>query len=221
MTSAVYAYWRSLSLTQIKAAYNAWAKTYDTDRNITRDLDAATTRKVLGEMSFCSVLEFGCGTGKNSEFFARIGKNVLALDFSDEMIAVAKRSISADHIRFKTSDIEDLWPTARASHDLISCNLILQHVADLDFVFAEAARSSKAGGLIFVSELHPVKKYQGSMARFESEGKEIAIPAFNHQISHYLQAASRQGLKLLDLNEWWHEDDAGKQPRLVTFIFER
>ena len=207
-------------MNQIKAAYDEWAKTYNTDKNITRDLDAAITRQLFAEMGFASILEFGCGTGKNSEFFARIAKAVSALDFSEEMIAFASAASSSSHIRFGTCDIATTWPTTGPSYDLISCNLVLQHVANLDFVFSEASRSLLPGGLLFVSELHPIKRYQGSMARFERDGHGITIPAFNHHISDFLTAAECHGLKLRKLNEWWHEEDVGKQPRLVTFIFE-
>ena len=34
----------------IRDAYNAWAATYDTDRNLTRDLDAQVTRATLAAL---------------------------------------------------------------------------------------------------------------------------------------------------------------------------
>ena len=205
----------------IQAAYDQWSQTYDADKNITRDLDASVSRTALAEMRCRKILEFGCGTGKNTGLFARIGDEVLAVDFSERMIGIAEASVRARHVTFKTADITRAWPVADHSQDLISCNLILQHVADLDFVFAEASRSLAAGGHLFVSELHPIKKYQGSMARFEQDGRSVGIPAFDHQISHFLTAAARHRLQLAALNEWWHQDDAGKPPRLVTFLFHK
>ena len=111
-------------------------------------------------------------------------------------------------------------PWSIAPRTTITCNLILQHVADLEFVFAEAGLALADGGQLFVSELHPIK-YQGSMARYDRDGLSVGIPAFDHQISHYIAAASRSGLRLSCLNEWWHEEDAGRPPRLVTFMFDK
>jgi len=49
-------------------AYNSWASQYDTDENKTRDLEAKALREVFSIISFNTVLEIGCGTGKNSEW---------------------------------------------------------------------------------------------------------------------------------------------------------
>lgn len=206
---------------RIQAAYNQWAKTYDADRNITRDLDADLTRRMFSGTSFNSILEFGCGTGKNTRLFSELGRRVIALDFSDEMLIGAQTAFNANHVTFQSADITAEWPVPEASQDLISCNLILQHIENLGFVFSQAYRALQAGGRLFISELHPIKKDQGSMARYVHEGEMICIPAFNHHISDFLKAAATCRLRLLDLNEWWHEEDAGKAPRLVTFLFEK
>ncbi len=36
-----------------------------------------------------------------------------------------------------------------------------------------------------------------------------------------LKSADKNKLKFLKLNEWWHEDDKNKTPRLITFLFEK
>jgi SAM-dependent methyltransferase len=199
----------------IRAAYDDWSKTYDSDENITRDLDAQVVRKVFSDFECGAVLEFGCGTGKNTAFLAGVASRVLALDFSFGMIAVARESVRASNVMFEHADITKSWPVADHSQDLIACNLILQHVADLEIIFAEASRTLAHGGQMFVSELHPIKKYQGSMARYERDGESISIPAFDHQISHYIASASRNHLRLSCLNEWWHERDAEREPFTV------
>lgn len=47
------------------------------------------------------------------------------------------------------------------------------------------------------------------------------IPAFTHNVSDYLSAATAAGLQFAALDEWWHTDDAGKPPRLITFLFRK
>ena len=47
------------------------------------------------------------------------------------------------------------------------------------------------------------------------------MDAFVHHISDFTNAASDSGLKLLKLNEYWHETDENKPPRIVSFLFEK
>jgi len=206
---------------QTKQAYAEWASTYDSDRNRTRDLDEVVTRKILGGLDFKSILEIGCGTGKNTLLFVQIAQQVKAFDFSEEMIAQARGKSSAANVQFTVADITQRWPVDDASIDLISCNLVLEHIDDLDHVFAETARVLANDGRFFISELHPFRQYQGTVAAFTCEDAVVKIPAFVHHISDFLYAAVANGLSLVELNEWWHSEDEGKPPRLVTFAFAK
>jgi len=59
------------------------------------------------------------------------------------------------------------------------------------------------------------------VATFIYEDESIKIPAFIHHISDFLNSANANSLTLTLLNEWWHEEDEGKPPRLVTFMFAK
>jgi len=205
----------------IRDAYNAWSATYDTDRNLTRDLDAQVTRATLAGLSATRILELGCGTGKNTAFLAGIGAPLLALDFAAGMIRQARARVPAAHVAFAVADLTQPWPVAAGSVDLIVCNLVLEHIADLSFIFAEAARCLAPGGRFFVAELHPFKQYQGSKAVYGPEQARVPIPAFVHHISAFLDAAAAAGLTLLSLKEWWDAEDAPAPPRLVSFLFQK
>jgi ubiquinone/menaquinone biosynthesis C-methylase UbiE len=222
--------------------YDEWSVSYDTDHNRTRDLDEKVMREVLGGMSFSSILELGCGTGKNTLFLSVIGDDVVAFDFSPKMIEIAKTKVSAKNVRFFPKDITTRWSREDASVDLIVCNLVLEHVENLENIFVEAQRTLRSSGSFFISELHPFRQYQGVKANFkrpeeagsqstylnvEASGAPSAktasyeSEAFIHHISDFLGAARTNGLVLDELNEWWHEEDAGGPPRLVTFLFKK
>lgn len=205
----------------VQQAYDAWSVTYDVDDNLTRDLDRTVMEQMLAGRPFPAILEVGCGTGKNTPLLAEIGEAVTAVDFSPGMIAQAKAKIAAPNVTFQVADITQPWPTANAAFDLITFNLILEHIADLTFVLSEASRSLAAGGQVYISELHPFKQYQGSQARFVRDETTTLIPAFTHHISDFLAAAAPSGLTLTALNEWWHEADEGKPPRLINFWFQK
>jgi ubiquinone/menaquinone biosynthesis C-methylase UbiE len=203
----------------IQDSYDEWSETYDHDRNLTRDLDEKITRECLGHLRCSSILELGCGTAKNTVFLATLGNSVHALDFSEGMIARAKERVRAANVTFSMADITERWPLENSSIDLISCNLVLEHVEDLSMVFGEAFRVLKKGGRFFLSELHPFRQYQGKKATFERNQKVAEIHAFVHHVSDFINAANSNRLSIERMNEWWHEDDAGKLPRLISFMF--
>ncbi|NIM92223.1 MAG: methyltransferase domain-containing protein [Anaerolineales bacterium] len=205
----------------IQGSYNRWSSTYDTDENLTRDLDEVVSRDTLGDMRCKLILEIGCGTGKNTTLLAQIGEEVHAIDFSEGMLVKAKEKLGSSNVTFSVADITKPWPFAAGIADLIVCNLVLEHVEDLCFVFSEAFRSLIEGGSFYISELHPFRQYQGVKARFQGDQGVTEIQAFVHHISDFLDAAEESGLRHKDLGEWWHEEDQDKLPRLVSFMFEK
>ena len=205
----------------IQKAYDEWSQSYDTDQNLTRDLDQKVTREVLVNLHFNSILELGCGTGKNTSFLSQIGENVRAVDFSQGMIEKAEEKVQAANVKFSMMDITQKWVLDDHSFDLIICNLVLEHIEDLPLVFSEAARVLQNQGRLFVNELHPFKQYEGKKARFDKVGGTIEVDAFVHHISDFLKAATDNALSLVTLNEFWHEEDQNKPPRIVSFLFEK
>jgi ubiquinone/menaquinone biosynthesis C-methylase UbiE len=205
----------------IQQAYTDWSVTYDSDRNLTRDLDQQVTLQLLGNLRCKSILEIGCGTGKNTELLARVGDHVHAVDFSSGMIDKAKAKLLAANVTFETLDLTQPWPLKDQAFDLIACNLVLEHIENLSPIFAEAFRVLMARGRFLVCELHPFRQYQGTQARFRKDLDESKIPAFVHHISDFTNSAVKYGFSVVDLREWWHEEDQRKPPRLVSFMFEK
>lgn len=205
----------------IQNAYNDWSQSYDTDRNLTRALDQKVTQEVLANLHFNSILELGCGTVKNTVFLSRIGTNVHAIDFSHGMIDTAKEKVQARNVKFSVADLTKRWLCDDAEFDLVVCNLVLEHIENISFIFSEAARVLKNRGRFFINELHPFKQYEGKKARFYRGEETIEVDAFVHHISDFVSTALTNGLELIKLDEYWHEEDQNKPPRLVSFIFEK
>src|SRR5205823_10988416 len=93
----------------IQEAYSDWSASYDLDRNLTRDLDQAATKNTLASLHCKSVLELGCGTGKNTALLAEIGERICAIDFSRSMIERAKVKLRLDNVSFAVADITKPW----------------------------------------------------------------------------------------------------------------
>ena len=191
--------------TNVRSVYNQWATTYDEIENKTRDLDKIATQKMLAGVikTSDSVLEFGCGTGKNTEWILTQAQNLTAADFSEEMLSKAKEKFSERHLVFRQADITKEWPFENQSYDLATCNLILEHVKNLNIIFSEASRVLKKNGHFFISELHPAKQYLGSKARFEVNHQSVSPDCFTHHVSDYFSAASNNGFSCIELKEWF------------------
>lgn len=202
----------------IEKAYDEWSAQYDTNKNRTRDLDKLATEATLKNLSFESVLELGCGTGKNTEWLKTRADKIVAIDFSEEMLRIARAKINDSKVHFQRADITRKWDWALEKYDLLTCNLILEHIADLNFIFAQAFSTLKSGGYFFVSELHPFKQYQGTKARFNSGEQRIELQTFTHHVSEFTSAALNVGFQLKKLEEWFDKDQK-ETPRLISFLF--
>jgi len=202
-------------------AYNAWSESYDTMRNRTRDLEAKALRESLPAVPFHEVLELGCGTGKNTEWLLTKAALVIAVDFSEEMLAKAKEKVRANKVQFRQADLREEWGFTEREFDLITCSLALEHIENIGFIFAQAFRVLKPGGHFYFGELHPFKQYLGSKARFETEGGTFVLECFVHHVSDYFRAAKAQGFACVELKEWFDEEEPDSPPRLLTMVFRK
>jgi ubiquinone/menaquinone biosynthesis C-methylase UbiE len=104
----------------VQSAYDNWAHSYDAMENKTRDLDREATRLMLADVIHPTsvVLEFGCGTGKNTEWLIKNSKKVIAADFSEEMLNKAVQKFSDYSLVFQQADITEPWPFENHVYDL-------------------------------------------------------------------------------------------------------
>ncbi len=206
-------------MNKIEQAYNSWSEIYDTNINKTRDLDKKATIQTLSKYNFRTVLELGCGTGKNTIFLLQKARNIIAIDFSEKMLQKAKEKIKSSSVQFQKADLNKNWDVKNSAFDLITCSLTLEHIKNLDFIFHQAYQKLKPEGHFFVCELHPYKQYTGSKARYETANGIEVLKTYTHHVSDYLSAAQNSNLQLIELNEWFDEDT--NLPRLISFVFRK
>lgn len=205
----------------IEKAYNIWASQYDSNLNLTRDLDKKCTIKTLKNLDFKNVLELGCGTGKNTEWLLNKAERIIGLDFSQEMLNKAKAKIFDKRVLFKKADLTKDWEIENNFVDLITASLTLEHIENLDQIFSQANLKLKKNGLFFISELHPFKQYSGSKAKYETENGIKELEVYIHDISEYIDTAKNNGFKLIELKEWFDESSENEIPRLISFVFKK
>jgi ubiquinone/menaquinone biosynthesis C-methylase UbiE len=207
---------------EVATAYDVWSDVYDTQANATRDLDAAILQGQDPSLFRGDVLEIGCGTGKNTEWLAPRARSLLALDASEKMLNRARERPGVQHVQFIQQDLREPWPARNASRDTVTCNLVLEHIEDLSFVFSEARRVLRPGGFFFVCELHPFRQLQGKQAHFVNPdtGTLQKVRSHLHDVSDYLNAALDADLVLVRARDCRDEGEPrAAAPRLLSLLW--
>lgn len=205
----------------IQEAYNTWSDNYDTVINKTRDLEAIALRSMLSDIAPASILEFGCGTGKNTEWLLQKTTALTAVDFSSEMLAKAKQKITAPHVQFVQADIQQPWQFVNTPIALVTCSLVLEHIDALQPVFEKVTATLQPGGYFYMGELHPFKQYGGSKAKFDTTDGVFELTCFTHHLSDFITAAINSGLTVVAAKEWFDEDDRTTVPRILSILFQK
>lgn len=203
----------------IEEDYNIWSKQYDINKNRTRDLDKINTIETLDKYNFNRVLELGCGTGKNTQYLTGRAKQIISLDFSQEMLNEAKKKVSDEKVSFRKADLKKDWDIEDDYADLVTSSLTLEHIDDLNHIFDQASKKLKKGAFFFISELHPFKQYSGSKARYGNGDESIELEVYIHHISEYTDTAIQHGFELIELKECFDDDNKNEIPRLISFVF--
>ncbi|WP_158818141.1 class I SAM-dependent methyltransferase [Methylocapsa sp. S129] len=96
-----------------------------------------------------AILEVGCGTGRATQGFARLGLPILALDPGPALLDVARQRLGAfSNVRFAEATFE-AWPLEPGAFTLVAAAQSWHWVAP-DVRFAKAAAALKPGGFLAV-----------------------------------------------------------------------
>ena len=105
----------------------------------------------LGRAPGRRVVDIACGTAPHAQFFAEQGAQVTALDFSELMIAYARRHRPHENIRYRTGDMRRIeggpWDFALCLGNSLS---VLSTDEDLRETFDAVHRVLAPGGLFIV-----------------------------------------------------------------------
>ncbi|HII15549.1 MAG TPA: class I SAM-dependent methyltransferase [Nanoarchaeota archaeon] len=171
----------------VKLAYKKWAQTYEADSKLN---PATETEKyliipVLKPQKKDLILDIGCGTGRFAMLLAKRCRKVTGIDFSPDMLAVAKdKSKNIKNIEYLKLDASKKLPFKNSSFDKVLCTLVVMHIKDLQKFLSEIHRVLKKGGvLVYDDFIADIKK--GFKAKLET---------------NVLQKMNKQGFKVYS----WH-----------------
>ncbi|SEH00006.1 Methyltransferase domain-containing protein [Nonomuraea solani] len=186
--------------------YAQWAGRYDSGHNPLIAMEEPLVRRILATLPVGRALDAACGTGRHAAFLAELGHEVVGVDSSAEMLALAK----APDATFHQADLHDM-PVEDASFDLVVCALALTHQPALGPALSEFARVTRPGGHIVLSDIHVLSLYLGGVATVGGpDGGVRALPAGRFLASDYIAAILAAGLQIVACHEpRWGETPGG------------
>jgi 2-polyprenyl-3-methyl-5-hydroxy-6-metoxy-1,4-benzoquinol methylase len=135
---------------------------------------------MLGEVAGKDLLDFGCGMGEESVYFAKCGARVTAIDISEVGVATLKRRAERHRLDIKAFEMRcDPTSFPSASFDRVHGMGILHHVG-IDAALAEVWRLLRPGGVgVFLepmgdaANIERVKTFLMTHARFLGDFDDV------------------------------------------------
>jgi ubiquinone/menaquinone biosynthesis C-methylase UbiE len=150
------------------------------------------------------LLDVATGTGFLAFEFAKHVREVVAIDFTDEMLAIAKQYTideSVGNITFETADVE-LLPFGGSSFDIVSCRFAFHHFLHPETAISEMARVLRPGGKIVISDI--VSSEDNAKSEYQNEMERLRDPS---HVKHYpasgiLQMLEDHGFDIQSSEDW-------------------
>ena len=142
-----------------------------------------------------TIMDAACGTGRYTVAIAERGAAVTGLDFSAEMLAVARRRMPATELH--VADLTKPLPFPSLHFDAVLCAQALKHIPELGFTMREFARVLRPGGRVVFSVTHPGMIWDDYEMR-EHPGFVLTEHAdiIHHRFEDYIAAIEGAGLAI-------------------------
>jgi len=98
----------------------------------------------------CSLLELGCGTGYFTKEIAVTKANIVAIDISPELLAIAQTDVTAENVTFRAENAYDM-SFEDNRFDYVTGSSVLHHL-DIKKALSEIYRVLKKDGVIAFTE---------------------------------------------------------------------
>ena len=161
------------------------------------------TLRLLDPQPGQRILEVACGNGLYARKLASMGAEVVAVDFSEELIALArKKETYAGAITYQVIDAtseEELLALEDKPFDAALCQMALFDMADIDPLMRSLPRLLKPGAPFVFSIVHPCFNnnfFKFVAEREDQDGKLVTTYSLN--IRAYISPSADPGLAMAD-----------------------
>lgn len=173
--------------------YRQWSATYD-EPNTLFDVDEPVMHELLDAFPTGTALDAACGTGRYAAYLAERGHQVIGVDSSPDMLAIARRRVP--QAEFRLGDLHEL-PLPDEAVDVVVSGLALAHTPTLPPVMAEFARVLRPGGHLVISDTHHELVFRGSIVKaLGPAGQPGLVRTYRHTLGDFLRAALPVGLQV-------------------------
>jgi ubiquinone/menaquinone biosynthesis C-methylase UbiE len=133
-------------------SFDAIAEVYDRFAELTGEPFQRWLRSVLPHQGG-QALDLGCGAGRHTVLLAERFEEVVAVDISAPMLALARAKRSRPNVVYVEADLLHVTPERDGPFDLILSVHTLHHVADLNTALRHIRRLVAPGGTVILADL--------------------------------------------------------------------
>lgn len=135
------------------------------------------------------ILDIGCGNGVTSRRLAAMGARVVAIDFSETLIEIARNRQSSPAIDYRVVDATDreaLLSLGEEAFEGALCNMALMDMAAVEPLMTALGKLLRPGGGLVFSILHPCFNNPAAVQMAELEDLDGSfVTTYSVKISRY------------------------------------
>ena len=146
------------------------------------------------------ILDIACGNGQFARKMTELGARVTAIDFSDELIKIARAKPLSDKIDYKVIDVtnmEDLNKLSQHTFDSIVCTMAIMDIENIQPFISFLPKILKNNGKFIFSILHPCfNSGENTLLHEINDSEGIINNNYYVKISNYLVSKKYKGIAM-------------------------
>ena len=182
-----------------KAAF--WDEMMGEGNAFQRVLIGPATERLLRVLPGETVLDVACGNGVFSRRLAELGARVVAVDFSEKFVELARARTEkagyGDAVEYLVADATDekrMLGLGEERFDAVVCNMALMDMPVIDPLIRALRRLLKPNGRFVFSVQHPAFNSNAVRLALEVEDREGAlVETYSVKVTGYLQVPPGKG----------------------------